>query len=260
MTKKKILLAGESWVSAATHFKGHDQFSSVTFHRGAEPLVNALKDSPFELDYMAGHDVPEKFPATLDALNAYDVLLLSDIGSNSVLLHPDVWLRSQTFPNRVKLLRDWVSQGGGLAMIGGYLSYQGIDGRARWHNTAVEEALPVNCMPYDDRIEIPEGATAVINQPDHPIVKGIAGAWPPVLGINQVLLKDDRKVNLIASLPADQGGHPLLAAWEFGKGRTVAWTSDIGPHWLSPEFCAWQGYRQLWIQMFAWIVNDQTMT
>ena len=59
MVKKKVLLAGESWVSAATHYKGHDQFASVTFHLGAAPLVAALKDSPFELDYMPGHDVPE---------------------------------------------------------------------------------------------------------------------------------------------------------------------------------------------------------
>lgn len=27
MIKKKVLLAGESWVSAATHFKGHDQMA-----------------------------------------------------------------------------------------------------------------------------------------------------------------------------------------------------------------------------------------
>lgn len=46
MTDKryKILLAGESWVSTATHIKGFDQFSTVTFHLGAEPLVEALKD------------------------------------------------------------------------------------------------------------------------------------------------------------------------------------------------------------------------
>ncbi len=259
MAKKKILLAGESWVSAATHYKGHDQFASVTFHLGAEPLVAALKDSPFELEYMPGHDVPEKFPATLDALSTYDAVLLSDIGSNSVLLHPDVWLRSRTYPNRVKLLREWVAQGGGLAMIGGYLSYQGIDGRARWRGTAVEDVLPVSCLPYDDRVEIPEGATAVVNQPDHPIVRGLGAAWPPVLGVNEVRVKEDRKVSLIASLPADHGGHPLLVACEYGKGRTVAWTSDIGPHWLSSEFCTWHGYRRLWIQMLAWMVNDQTL-
>lgn len=257
MSKHRVLLAGESWVTTAAHIKGFDQFSSVTYHLGAEPLVAALKDSPFELDYMPGHEVPEKFPASLDALNAYDAVLLSDIGSNSVLLHPDVWLRSRTYPNRLKLLREWVEKGGSLAMIGGYLSYQGIDGRARWRGTAVEDVLPVNCLPYDDRVEIPEGATAVINQPDHPIVAGMVGPWPPVLGVNEVRLKTDRDVRLIASLPADQGGHPLLVAGEYGRGRTVAWTSDIGPHWLSSDFCGWEGYRRLWIQMLTWMVNDK---
>ena len=45
MTDKRyrILLAGKSWVSTATHIKGFDQFSTVTFHLGAEPLVEALK-------------------------------------------------------------------------------------------------------------------------------------------------------------------------------------------------------------------------
>jgi uncharacterized membrane protein len=255
MPKKKVLLAGESWVSAATHYKGHDQFSSVTYHLGAEPLVEALRDSQFELTYLPGHDVPEKFPASLEALAAYDAVLLSDIGSNSVLLHPDVWLRSRTFPNRVKLLREWVGKGGGLAMIGGYLSYQGIDGCARWRATAVEDVLPVKCLPYDDRVEIPEGATAVIHMPDHPIVAGMTGSWPPVLGVNEVMIKSDRRVELIASLPADQGGHPLLVAGDYGKGRAIAWTTDIGPHWLSPEFCAWAGYRRLWVQMLEWLVQ-----
>ena len=53
MEKKKILLVGESWVTSANHTKGWDTFSSVTFHLGAEPLVDALKESPFELTYMA---------------------------------------------------------------------------------------------------------------------------------------------------------------------------------------------------------------
>jgi len=53
---KRVLLLGESWVSSATHYKGFDQFGSVTFHLGAEPLVNALKGSEFELTYLPAHD------------------------------------------------------------------------------------------------------------------------------------------------------------------------------------------------------------
>ena len=33
---KRVLLVGESWVSEATHYKGFDSFTSVTFHSGAD--------------------------------------------------------------------------------------------------------------------------------------------------------------------------------------------------------------------------------
>jgi uncharacterized membrane protein len=117
--KKKVLLVGESWMSAATHYKGFDQFGSVTFHLGAEPLVAALKNSPYALTYMPSHEAVNALPATLEGLGAYQAVLLSDIGANSLLLHPDVWLHGKTYPNRLKLLRDWTHAGGGLVMIGG---------------------------------------------------------------------------------------------------------------------------------------------
>ena len=37
---------------------------------------------------------------------------------------------------------DYVQGGGGLVMVGGYLTFQGIDGRASYAGTLVEEALP----------------------------------------------------------------------------------------------------------------------
>ena len=45
--------------------------------------------------------------------------------------------------------------GGGLLMIGGYLSFAGIDGKARYHGTPVEDALPVTIAATDDRVEAP---------------------------------------------------------------------------------------------------------
>lgn len=255
MAKKKILLVGESWVSTANHVKGWDAFSSVTFHLGAEPLVKALEDSPFELTYMKAHDAATDFPTTLEALQRYDAILLSDIGSNTLLLHPDVWLHGKTVPNRLKLLRDYAAAGGGLMMIGGYFSFQGIDGKARWHKTPVEAALPVSCLPYDDRYEAPEGIQAEIEMPAHPIVKGLNEKWPVLLGMNEVSAKTSDDVQIIAVARTETGVLPLLVAGTFGQGRTLAWTSDIGPHWLSNSFVAWHGYKTLWVQAFSWLTK-----
>lgn len=250
---KKVLLVGESWVSSATHYKGFDQFGSVTFHLGAEPLVKVLKDSEFELTYMTAHDAVDQFPYEMAGLDQYDAIILSDIGANSLLLPPAVWLHSRTVPNRLKLIKAWVEKGGALLMVGGYFSFQGIDGKARWRRTAVEDTLPVTCLPYDDRVEIPEGAVADVVNPDHPTMAGLSGSWPLLLGVNEVEVRDGAEV--IARLPEDQGGHPLLVLGGFGKGRTAAWTSDIGPHWLSPAFCEWEGYGRLWKNILGWMTE-----
>ncbi|QND60915.1 glutamine amidotransferase [Mesorhizobium huakuii] len=254
MAKAKVLLVGESWMSSATHYKGFDQFGSVTFHLGATPLVTALKDSEFDLEYMPAHEAVEKLPFTMEGLAQYKAIILSDIGANSLLLHPDVWLHGKTVPNRLKLLRDWTLAGGGLIMIGGYFSFQGIDGKARWHRTAVEDALPVTCLPNDDRLEIPEGfRPEIIGPRDHPLFAGIDGEWPILLGANEVVARERDDVEVLARLPQDQGGHPLLVTGRHGEGRTLVWTSDIGPHWLPNSFVEWPGYARLWTNVLRWV-------
>ena len=114
MAKKRVLLVGESWVTAATHYKGFDQFGSVTFHLGAEPLVEALKDSPFELDYMPAHEAAESFPSTWRACTAYDA---SSCPTSAPILScclPMSGCSRKHLPNRLKLISDWTAAGGGL--------------------------------------------------------------------------------------------------------------------------------------------------
>lgn len=255
MPKRKILLAGESWVSDATHIKGFDHFSTATFHLGAEPLVAALAGSKLELRYMPSHEAQRDFPLRLEGLAAYDAIILSDIGANTLLLHPDTWIRSQRTANRLKLIRTYVERGGGLMMIGGYFSFQGINGGARYHGTPIEEVLPVEILPYDDRVEVPEGFTPAIKNGRHPILQGFRGAWPSLLGFNEVKAKPSGEV--LATVSRSYGSKPLLVAGAYGKGRSLAWTSDIGPHWVPPEFSDWKGYGRLWQQSLEWLTGDR---
>jgi uncharacterized membrane protein len=255
--RQRILLAGESWVTSATHYKGWDQFGSVTYHLGADYLVKALADSPFELTYLPSHLAARDFPQTLDGLRPYSVVILSDIGSNTLLLHPDTWLNGQPTPNRLKLLREFVRQGGGLIMMGGYYSYQGINGGARYHKSPIEEVLPVTMLPYDDRVEVPEGFHPEIVRDDHPILAGLPHEFPMLLGFNEVQLKSGANIELLARVPDEFGGHPLLVVGQCDQGRTLAWTSDIGPHWLPETFATWDGYARLWQQALAWLGGER---
>ena len=179
MSAVKVLLAGESWVSTSTHVKGFDRFSASDYQIGIAGLKRALDGSDIALTHLPGHLVPSEFPQTMAGLKAYDVVVLSDIGADSLLLHPDTFIRGQRTPNRLKLIADWVEAGGGLLMVGGYYSFQGINGGARYRGTPVEAALPVHIQPIDDRVEVPEGFVPVVRgAKNHPVIAGIRGPWP----------------------------------------------------------------------------------
>ena len=245
----KVLLAGESWITMSTHLKGFDFFSSTNYATGGDFLVAALSLGGMEVTHLPSHDAAKVFPLELPKLREYAVIILSDIGSNTLLLPPQVFLEGKPVPNRLQLLKEYVSQGGGLIMAGGYLSFQGIYGSARYQRTPIEEVLPVSMLSTDDRVEKPEGVIPHLTRNDHPITKGIGQDWPYLLGFNEVKAKTGGEV--LATVDE----YPLLVAGSFGKGRTVAWTSDVGPHWCPKDFVDWPGYNQLWKQIVEWAAS-----
>lgn len=249
MSNLRVLLAGESWISNSTHFKGWDFFSSTAYDTGIAYLQKALVSAGIEFTHLPNHLADTHFPNTAEGLAGYEVIILSDIGSNTLLLHPDTWLRGKSTPNRLRLLKEWVTQGGGLAMCGGYYSFAGIYGAARYHRTPVEEVLPVSISPYDDRVETPEGTETEVVAPEHPILAGMPSPWPVLLGFNEITLKPG------AQLLAKVGDYPLLAVQTAGQGRTLAWASDIGPHWCPEPFATWDGYARLWVQAVEWLAG-----
>lgn len=242
----RVLIAGESWVTHSIHQKGFDSFTTTEYAEGVEWLRAALEGGGFEIDYQPSHVAARDFPSTARALSDYACVILSDIGVNTLLLHPDTFVRSRPLPNRLDAIRDYVRLGGGLVMVGGYLSFQGIDAKARYQGTAVEEVLPVEIDGHDDRVEAPQGVTPRVVDPDHPILTRIEGEWPALLGYNRVEPKAD------ADIVVAVGNDPLLVTGTFGKGRSVAFTSDCGPHWAPPAFVSWPGYAGLWRGIVRW--------
>ena len=247
MKSTKLLLAGESWVTYSIHQKGFNAFTEGTYAEGATSLVAALRERGIDVHYMKAHEAVRQFPQTLDELAAYDVVLLSDIGSDSLLLHPDTFSHSKTTPDRLELLKEWVGGGGGFGMIGGYLSFQGHGGSAHYRFTPVEEILPVELFEGDDRIEKPAGfKPSVVKQ--HPVTKDLPQQWPLLLGYNKV--KPQEEVLVTAA-----GSDPLLVVGRHGKGRTAAFTSDCSPHWGSPEFVSWEYYGEFWFRLVSWLAG-----
>lgn len=250
MGTKRVLIAGESWFTVHLHVKGFDQFQNSTYEEGVGWLREALESGGYTVEYLPNHLADAQFPTTVDELSQFDVVFLSDIGANTLLLHPETFKKSVRTPNRLEAIEQYVQQGGGLCMIGGYLTFQGIEGKGKWHGTSVERALPVHISAVDDRREVPEGVTPSIVAHEHPAIKGLEG-WPHFLGYNQFRAKEHATVLLKAD------DDPFLVVGSYGKGRSAAFASDCAPHWGPPEFVSWNGYAPLWIQLTKWLANEQ---
>ena len=246
---KRILLAGESWMSHTTHVKGFDTFFTAVYETGKDFLIAALEKGGYALDYIPNHLVGEHFPFSMEELKQYDCVILSDIGANTLLLPAVTFSKSKKMPNRCNLLRDYVLDGGALLMIGGYLTFSGVDAKGKWHDTAVQEVLPVEVFTCDDRMEHCEGIAPKVEF-DHEAIQGLPRVWPEILGYNRTIAKKE------AFVPVTVAGDPLLAVAEYGKGRTAAFTTDCAPHWAPPEFVEWQYYDQLWQGLVGYLTRQ----
>jgi hypothetical protein len=50
---------------------------------------------------------------------------------------------------------------------------------------------------------------------------------------------------------------PLLAAWQYGLGRAVAWTSDATARWAR-RWVSWDGFSRFWAQVVRWTIAERT--
>lgn len=235
-------------MTMSTHIKGVDSFTTHSYVEGVGPLRDALTAAGHSTTHLPAHLVPQQFPDDAAALADYDLVVLSDIGANSIQLAPRVIDRSERGHDRLANLAAWVADGGALLMVGGYLSFTGFEGKAAFRQSPLAPSLPVELLPEDDRVELPAGAAPSVLRQDHPAVGGAGAQWPHLLGYNRV------RARAGATTLAEIAGDPLLVVGEHGKGRTAAFTSDCSPHWAPPEFCErWDGYGNLFDGLVRWL-------
>lgn len=248
----KILFAGESWMIEENHLKGFDLATLCRFEDYyAEPLFHALEAQGISVDYYQSHKAQVRFPDTAEELKQYDAIVLSDIGSNTLLLDPDMQFRGNRKGNRLLAIKEYVAQGGALLMCGGYFSFAGIENKARYAMTPLAEVLPVEILNYDDRMEHPEGVVPVITCKDHPVMKNVANDWPFFFGYNKVKAKEEAEE--IATIDGDT----FMAGMDYGKGRSFAFASDCAPHWGPKQFVEWESYGTVFANIIKWLAKKE---
>ncbi len=71
-------------------------------------------------------------------------------------------------------------------------------------------------------------------------------AFPPLRGYVETRPRERARTELL--VVDEDKGKPLLASWEFGKGRSIAFTSDANGRWSS-AWAGWGGFTKFWSEI-----------
>lgn len=206
------------------------------------------------------------FPRTLQELLNYDVIIHSDIRTDS--------FSSEQLRNMARLVEEY---GGGFVMIGGNSAF----GKGGYHRTILDRIIPVAMERENDSLareisfHVPPAAY------NHPIMslgatreesELIWSKFPALYGCNLVdRAKPGATVLGVDAVARNQYGPRLLLAVEnVGKGRSMAFTSDTTRSWgkdfetiwgepikaslaLRERNCDSRYYRQFWVNAVRWL-------
>ncbi|MGH2524270.1 MAG: glutamine amidotransferase, partial [Anaerolineales bacterium] len=127
-------------------------------------------------------------------------------------------------------------------------------GRGRYHlaedpadipRLMLAESQSVNSDPL-------QGGRTQFQVHPHPLVRDFSpDDFPPVEGYLALSPRPEADV----ALTSGSFGDPILAAWQYGLGRVVAWTSDAGGDW-APAWRTWNGFSRFWTQVVRYALPD----
>jgi uncharacterized membrane protein len=75
-------------------------------------------------------------------------------------------------------------------------------------------------------------------------------SFPIVKGYIETEIKAGAHLDLV--IPREGKRSPLLASWSYGKGRAVAFTTDLHGRWTR-EWLPWAGLERFWGRVFDWL-------
>jgi uncharacterized membrane protein len=255
---EKVDIAKEAILRAAEAMAPTDQLGVVTFNENAHWQV---RTAPIDfgaldagLDF--GADGNTNIYAGLKA--AYDDLIRNPASLRHIILITDGWSTSGAYDALLADMREagitlsTIGTGGGSAQILRRLAEQS---GGRYYDAVDATTIPDIFLRETIRTageQIVEETFQPIPSASSEILDGLdAGRLPQLLGYNATTAKGSATVALLTGRE-----DPLLAQWQYGLGRAVAWTSDARQQWATP----WIGtaeFGTLTAQLVAWTLPPQ---
>lgn len=97
----------------------------------------------------------------------------------------------------------------------------------------------------------PERDLRPVQERGSELLAGFSGrVYPPLRGFIETELKRGAQLDLM--IPRQDRKAPLLASWRYGRGKTVALTTDLEGRW-SKSWIGWSGLPGFWESILEWL-------
>ena len=255
---EKVDIAKEAILRAAEALAPTDQLGVVAFDANAHW---AVRTAPIDFGAIGNGlgfraDGNTNIYAGLKA--AYDDLVNNPATLRHIVLITDGWSSSGAYDELLDDMRaagitlSTIGTGGGSARV---LRQLAEESGGRYYDAADATTIPDIFLRETIRTageQIVEETFQPIPSASSEVLDGLdAGRLPQLLGYNATTAKGSATVSLLTGRE-----DPLLAQWQYGLGRAVAWTSDARQQWATP----WIGtpeFGTLTAQLVAWTLPPQ---
>jgi len=127
-------------------------------------------------------------------------------------------------------------------------------GQGRYHLAEDPADIPRLMLAESQSVNsdpIQRGRTQFLLVP-HPLVRGFSAVdIPPIEGYLALTPRPEADT----ALTSGSFGDPVLAAWQYGLGRVVAWTSDLNGDWTR-NWRDWESAPRFWTQIVRYALPD----
>ncbi len=205
------------------------------------------------VDKMNPNDPPSYMP---DLIAAETALIHSDAKIKHVILIGDGDATDSYARQVIKMASEHISVSVVGTNIGSYDDLTLMKQMAAWGKGRFYQADNPNAIPQILLNETKQAARrAFIEEPfvpaiitPHPILTGLS-SFPQLTGYVATTPKAAAQIVLASHLD-----DPVLAVWQYGLGRVVAWTSDALGLWTA-NWLRWSDAARWWANLVTWTIS-----
>jgi uncharacterized membrane protein len=251
---RKVDIGKEAILRAVAALTQQDEFGVVAFDENAHWVVNIaplgqVGDVEGEIAGIQPEGQTNIYAGLSEAVGSLEK---ASATRRHVILLTDGWTQSGDWDGILARMKtagitlSTVGAGGGSDEM---LADFARRGGGRYYNAENTSSIPDIFLKETQQVSgqlVVEEPFFPIQTSSSPILKGLETGLPRLLGYNGTTAKAAAQTVLVSTRD-----DPVLAQWQYGLGRSVAWTSDATGRWAK-NWVAWPGFNRFFSQLVAW--------